>query len=425
MSFMAFRQLLTDFGDQLHDENNPLTAASAKCNNSLDELITLAHSNLSTARSADHLPWRRLYTDASILRAIISVANLGDADMRGAELVALSSVAHLDHALVVAGAAGDGRYDLIISIIALVQKQYLLSPHLPSPTLYRNQMTPSSKPSRLMYGARPISRLDDAPSLSRFKRELINAPIVISRFARDWPAVKDHPWSSLDYLRAVAGRGRVVPVEVGSDYRRDDWYQELMPWEDFLASLAQPDASKIVYLAQHNLFFQFPSLRDDIVVPDYVYSAPEAPPDFKEYRPPSNPEQLIINAWLGPQGTTSPAHTDPFFNFYVQVVGRKTVWLAPPSVASHMYSYPPPSSSFDKSRNPALNSTEPSMSNTSRVDVFATGTGDSDDFPAFTANAVPCAMHVTLEPGDALAFPPGWWHAMRSEEMSFSVSMWY
>ncbi len=72
--------------------------------------------------------------------------------------------------------------------------------------------------------------------------------------------------------------------------------------------------------------------------------------------------------------------------------------------------------------NPAANNIEPSMSNTSQVDVFAP---DDSKCPLFAEHVVPTAMCATLEPGDVLYFPPGWWHAMRSEETSFSVSMWF
>ena len=110
-----------------------------------------------------------------------------------------------------------------------------------------------------------------------------------------------------------------------------------------------------------------------------------------------------------------------------QVVGRKTVWLAPPtsSVTKAMYPYPPPSPASDseRARNPAANQLAPSMTNTARVNVFSDQ--DRDEFPLFWKYAVPEALSTTLEPGDVLFFPPGWWHAMRSEEMSFSVSMWF
>ena len=99
----------------------------------------------------------------------------------------------------------------------------------------------------------------------------------------------------------------------------------------------------------------------------------------------------------------------------VQVVGRKTVWLAPPGASSALYTIP--------QRNPSTNKEIPQSSNTSQVDVFATNS--SDEFPRFWEEVVPEAMTATLEPGDLLFFPPGWWHAFRSEDVSFSVSMWW
>lgn len=69
-------------------------------------------------------------------------------------------------------------------------------------------------------------------------------------------------------------------------------------------------------MAQHDLFRQFPALERDVVVPDYVFSAPEAPQDMPLYAAPPNEEGFVMNAWLGPEGTLSPAHTDPYFNCF-------------------------------------------------------------------------------------------------------------
>lgn len=63
------------------------------------------------------------------------------------------------------------------------------------------------------------------------------------------------------------------------------------------------------------------------------------------------------------------------------------------------------------------------MSNTSQVDVFSDVS--EKEFPLFVEHVVPEAICVTLEAGDLLFFPPAWWHALRSEETSFSVSMWF
>lgn len=65
-----------------------------------------------------------------------------------------------------------------------------------------------------------------------------------------------------------------------------------------------------------------------------------------------------------------------------------------------------------------------SLSNTSRINVFS-DQEDMRQFPNFVGNVKPVCMVATLGPGDALFFPPGWWHAMKSESTSFSVSMWF
>jgi len=63
------------------------------------------------------------------------------------------------------------------------------------------------------------------------------------------------------------------------------------------------------------------------------------------------------------------------------------------------------------------------MANTSRLDVFS---ADSNkEYSNFSDQVVPSCMTATLGPGDMLFFPPGWWHAMRSESTSFSISMWF
>jgi lysine-specific demethylase 8 len=83
-----------------------------------------------------------------------------------------------------------------------------------------------------------------------------------------------------------------------------------MSWDDFLDVLEDPTHSQtILYMAQHNLLSQFHALREDILIPDYVFTSPEAPATYPLYRPPNNEEGLALNAWLGPPGTASPAHT--------------------------------------------------------------------------------------------------------------------
>ncbi|EKM55939.1 uncharacterized protein PHACADRAFT_144885 [Phanerochaete carnosa HHB-10118-sp] len=403
---------------ETHTQTLRIDLGTEEAPTSLDGLISIAHEKLSHAYrlSQPTLCWRRLYTDACILRSLACI--LG----RQTEAFAAESVARLDQAIIVAGPAGEGRLELIHEFISRLQ--VMLPPTTRISRLLTSNATPSPPPPNTF--SDPILRLDTSPSLASFLNKCSRAPFVLSGFIRDWPALSEHPWHSLDYLHSVAGPARIVPVEVGHDYRSDDWTQKLMPWEDFLDALvpARDGTRPALYLAQHNLFNQFPALRDDIVIPDYAYAAPRPPADYPDYRPPPNEDQLVINVWLGPAGTVSPAHTDPFFNLYAQVVGRKTVWLAPPEAAPHMRAYAPaPDAPSTQPHNPAANTTEPLLSNTSSLDVFVP---DADALPvAFKEHVVPRAMCATLEPGDLLFFPPGWWHAMRSEETSFSVSMWF
>lgn len=272
----------------------------------LDQLIEQAYISLLASRAADQFQWRRLYSDASVLRSLMDLTS----PQALSEEIAMFCVARLDHALIIAGAPGQGVQTLIHDLIQRTQVEHLARKpfHLRSTT--RPTRSPSTRSPVIPTSSGAIPRLIDAPSLSVFRRELLDKPFILSGFASDWPAMNEHPWHSIDYLRSAAGRGRVVPVEVGKDYRTDDWAQRMMSWDEFLDVLEDPTRSQtILYLAQHSLLSQFRALREDILIPDYVFTAPKAPATYPLYRPPNNEEELVLNAWLGPAGTVSPAHT--------------------------------------------------------------------------------------------------------------------
>lgn len=346
----------------------------------------------------------------------------------------LSAIQELDRAIVFAGAPE--RLDLIHDLIETLRHQLIIPKSavygclLESATSDRQQCGPTSM---------PVPRVH----IQNLLFSDFTTPFIIPGAISDWPAISDpdHAWNSIDYLLSVAGPGRIIPVEIGNDYRVDNWSQKMMPWEVFLCSLRTSDAiqkDEKVYLAQHSLLTQFPKLRDDILIPDLVYIVPET--REAGHKPPSNEDRLIINAWLGPKGTISPAHKvsphlysssiiqqfsshrtrtsivtvsrrhlvmDTSSSFLVaQVVGSKSVWLAPPKFADEMYPLPS-----------ALG-----LANTTSVDVFQP---DASQHPLFLQEVVPKAMVITLQPGDLLFFPPGWWHSMRSESTSFSISFWF
>lgn len=226
--------------------------------------------------------------------------------------LALSAISRLDRTLVIAGAAGEGRADLVHAVIAKIQSVCLSAA---SDRFFDSSFSFGPSPAsnlNIPSFAREVPCLQNPPSMVAFQRSYFGQPFVLKGYISEWPALNEHPWRSPAYLRQVAGPGRVIPVEVGKDYRASDWTQTILRWDDFLDVLASSpvdDRHSVLYLAQHNLLAQFPRLRDDIVIPDYIYADMPVPADYPDYHPPGNEERLILNAWLGPNGTISPAHT--------------------------------------------------------------------------------------------------------------------
>jgi len=262
--------------------------------NALEDLVDA----MKNAPSAVHLAAARLvYTDCCLALAIAN--DLTASPSQG--------IRFLDKAIIVSGPSGPGRVEIVQDIIRELQS---LLEH-PDPFV-------GIGPRPRICGvadstASTIPVLERHPSFAAFQEKYSNSPFIIRGFASSWPALTDHPWRSAAYLKSIAGPGRIVPVEVGEDYRSESWHQELMNWDEFLShldldgcQLSAPHDGRKLYLAQYDLARQFPVLLDDILVPDYVYSV--LCPEYKKYRPPQNAENLIINMWLGPAATMSPAH---------------------------------------------------------------------------------------------------------------------
>lgn len=169
----------------------------------------------------------------------------------------------------------------------------------------------------------PVERLEEQPSFEWFLMHT-NRPMIFP--SGRWPA--HERWRSLDYLLDL-GSDRMVPVEIGSSYTDASWRQEMMRLEDFVDRCLLGD--EMGYLAQHDLLEQIPQLGKDILVPDYCYLHLELN-EYYERRP----HEVIKNAWLGPAGTVSPLHHDPFHNLLVQVAGSKYIRLYDP----HQSVYP-------------------------------------------------------------------------------------
>ena len=244
------------------------------------------------------------------------------------------------------------------------------------------------------------------------------SPVIITNAMSAWPAMEK--WRDPSYLKRKAA-SRLVPVETYSEqdatqtYLSDSWEQRVMSLGAFIEKYIEGSDSSDGdggeggqggrgYLAQHQLFDQIPSLRDDIVTPPYCHAltaTDKAAPALSyggQTRTGSDP---LVSAWLGPAGTVSPLHNDPYNNILAQVVGRKYLRL------------------YDCRDTAAVYPREGCQCNNSFVDVDQV---DVEAFPLFSAAP---SWQCILESGEMLFIPRHWWHYVRSLDISFSVSFWF
>jgi hypothetical protein len=288
--------------------------------NEFQALSDIAHEKMRLASSATLRAWQILYADACILHALCVLDKTH----------ATRSIGNLDEAIIIAGGGDENRLDLILSCINKIQQTFLPPRVLSRKLLHQGH---HSSFNSLSTAHHEVPTIDTEPSFLSFQQIHSNAPFVIREYARDWPALKNHRWNSVDYLLSASGQDRIVPVEVGRDYRDSDWSQTLMSWKDFLDAIGEnttedssSKATKTLYLAQYNLLRQFPSLQSDIVVPDYVYCA-LASQDFPEYRALHDDDSVILNVWLGPKGATTPAHFVSYSYLVLQLRPRTRIFL--------------------------------------------------------------------------------------------------
>jgi len=213
-----------------------------------------------------------------------------------------------------------------------------------------------------------------------------NQPLLMTAMMDSWPAMQT--WS-FDYFRKLADR-RTVRLEVGNvmqektgfrKQRLDDFIGQLM---DDHGSSRGPLAERQAYLSVFRIFDHFPELRGDV---DFSL--------INQFKCKSS-----TSGWIGPAGTVTGYHIDWGDNILAQIRGRKRVHLAPPEETPNMYV----SRKFDQG------------TTISEVDMDRY---DRRKHPLFEKVR---HREVTLHPGHMLFIPRGWWHHVRSLDLSISVS---
>ena len=212
-----------------------------------------------------------------------------------------------------------------------------------------------------------------------------NVPLILTDVAQNWQALSR--WTP-DYLREKYGH---VEIEVQYDRQSDRLYEinveqhrQKMLLADYVDMVVEGGATNNYYMVANNGNLEKTELRgllDDLEI-------------FPEYLDPQDINGKVF-FWLGPEGTITPLHHDPVNLIFVQVYGRKVWKIIPPYYTHRLYNY---------------------------RGVFSEVDCENPDYQKYPLFANVPIIEVTLNAGDAIFMPVGWWHAVKSLDISMSMS---
>jgi hypothetical protein len=214
----------------------------------------------------------------------------------------------------------------------------------------------------------------------------LNCPVVLNSMMDAWPAL--HIWTP-HYFRELFG-SETVEVMMGrtsdSDYEINcEQHKGRMRMDQYVDMVQCAGSTNDFYMVANNRSLQrggalYPLLSDLRF--------------FDGILDPWNTDGKLF-LWFGPAGTVTPLHHDSMNILLAQVLGRKKVILIPSFQTHLVYNH---------------------LSVYSRADPDVS---DCDRYPLFK-NVT--RMELELQPGDVLFIPVGWWHHVRSQDISISVS---
>jgi len=201
--------------------------------------------------------------------------------------------------------------------------------------------------------------------------------------------------AKLGAIEAKRGNSRVFRYYLFDKPFRDlegvtqepEWEHVEMNAKDFL------EAAKAEFLYLAMQLKSFPELAKQV-------------PLFPNFMKGNLRETPVVNLWIG-HGVIADTHYDTSDNFYVQLQGRKTFVVLPPSAESSLGLYPFLHPEYRRARNPIRDSESLNL----KLDLLAS-LG---------------AEFVTLEPGDILFIPAYFFHnveAVGDGNLSISVNFW-
>jgi hypothetical protein len=214
-----------------------------------------------------------------------------------------------------------------------------------------------------------------------------NIPLALDGYVSDWPATR--LWT-LDYFESRLG-DREVEVQTNRDAEasyeiKGQTLKTLMTLCDFIA-IIRSSAGNNTYMTANNAERNATALgplADDVRALEGLLEPPAA-------------GALPGMLWVGPAGTITHLHHDLTNNLMIQIVGRKVVKLISPLDTPKVYNHHHVYSAITDLDAPI----------------------DDAQYPLFKDATI---FTVTLNPGDALFIPIGWWHHVRSLDVSVTLT---
>lgn len=210
-----------------------------------------------------------------------------------------------------------------------------------------------------------------------------------------------------DFLVPVEMFGLLLPSDditrqesAGECFQRGDW-----PFSKFLDLVEMDGPIPTVYIAQHSITSLPPGLQKDLPVPDLVRDSGQG-------------DLYDSSIWIGTVPTFTPLHKDPNPNLFVQMAGEKVVRMYEPSVGQSIFVEV--QRRLNAARSASFRGEE--MMHGKERSLLETLVWD-----AVEPKIDKLAFEATLESGDCLFIPQGWWHSFKGHGLGIngSVNWWF
>ena len=172
------------------------------------------------------------------------------------------------------------------------------------------------------------------------------------------------------------------------------------------AYLATPLTSDRLYLAQASLSSLPKALADDLATPEFVLKA-------------GSGDIYDTNIWMGIPPTYTPLHRDPNPNLFVQLAGAKVVRILEPEAGNRI---------FARVQNILGRSDSTAFRGDSMMKGQEKKLLDSEIWGGPSrAEGREVGYEVSVEAGDGLFIPKGWWHSIKGvgNGITASVNWWF